>query len=518
MRIGARIAPKLQALVGPTVGLSPDSSSYFGANRPNKLAVIWIQSNAVGDGEAAAYELVRPGITDPFAAVQLRRRVANNITLSGTPPNISWVSMGPHAVQPSTTFVGVNFPIGSAGIELSLARALEELDPGLWRILIMAVNGSSFHVVWNDSGRTVTFVSPSMLDQLEEQIDAAIVDWDANFALNIPLGGESDSGSAPAVAAWTTNHSFVIDRFKARYGPQLKTVIPVLSYHSNAGGSVSSIISRTHDLASTRTDVGLVNNNERSLNSGDSVHYDEAGYLGIGDDIVPVFRDLRDDVTPAHPRVTWGIPTAVNSSTNASPAIPAHQANDIILICHFSNGQNAYAAPSGGWASVTNSPQHDSGGGANARVSVFWLRATSSATPTPTVNDVASNGGSLAVCAVIRGCKATGNPFITSAGAVAASGTALSMPTVDTTGTNNCLILALAAVTYNATSVAQARGATNASLTKVAEEFDVFSTTSSAGGVVLSGVKATGGAVDAFTTTLSNAGTHAKLTIAFAPP
>lgn len=492
----------------PYLGGPDDKIVLAGGGR--KAWLQFLQSNSMGPGDSAAMAALRAGVADPLPAVPFSRRSAGNIT---TP--INWIAEAADDLQPRTQFVSVNFPVGSAGIELSLGRALEALEPGQWCGIQVSINGSGIEDEWDNPGYPAA--PPALLDQLITEIDAQLAAMGATLELVVPMGGESDSGESPDQTNFQAHlQSILITTLRALYGP-FKIVIPALSYHSNAGGSVSTVINRTHQFALANVDVAVVNTNEETFQV-DNVHYSDASFLSIGDRVAAAYEDLRDGVVPANPRVVaWGVPVVGNSSSGVSPVPPTHQADDILILCHFGNGQNAYDTPAG-WAHVTNSPQHDAGSGANARLTVWWLRAVDGATATPTVTDKASDGGKLAVIGVIRGCKTAGNPFVASAGSTAASGAPVAFPTVDTTGTANCLILNFLAATYNAASVAQARGAANASLANVLEEIDVFSTTSSAGGVVLSGEKAAGGAVAASTTTLSNAATQAKLTVAFAPP
>mgnify|MGYP001578591736 FL=1 len=233
--------------VGLRSGL--DADGFFQQGATKKAALIFLQSNALGPGTGVAQEAIEVGISNDYPNVKITRRSANNI---GPPP--TFVAEGPEDLQPATVFVGVNFPIDHAGIELKLGRALDALDPNEWGIIIMAINGSGLHDEWNNPAYPGGGELP-LLTQLVNEIDARLVAMDAYLELVVPIGLESDSGESPDVTSVRTNfESVVVQRLGNRYGPFF-TVIPRLSHHSAAGGSIPTAIAGTFDFANANARI-----------------------------------------------------------------------------------------------------------------------------------------------------------------------------------------------------------------------------------------------------------------------
>lgn len=211
--------------------------------------------------------------------------------------------------------------------------------------------------------------------------------------------------------------------------------------------------------------------------------------------------------------------SAVGTSAQAvSPAWPAHQAGDIGLLVLSSMGGNAHTlSVPAGFAEVTNSPQWASGVNANARLHVWWCRATSAAMATPTVADSALDDAKIAVIATFRGCKATGNPWDVTAGdATGVASTSVTIPGATTTGGSR-LVVAICAHKIDS-AAAQFSAWASADLASFVEIVDVSMLTGAGGGLGLAaGSKVASGAYSAMTATLAAASTQARLSLALSP-
>ena len=229
---------------------------------------------------------------------------------------------------------------------------------------------------------------------------------------------------------------------------------------------------------------------------------------GSGGDIVPSF-------------------VAAGSTTSGIGSVSVHYPSGIgvddimLLLVETSGADGAPVAPTG-WTEVTNSPSTDTSGTSaqQTRISVFWRRYVGD------VQDILAvflGGVSLSdagdhQCAVIlgfRNCYLLGNPWdVTAASNAGLATTAVSCPTVTTTGTNR-LVLAIASTSIDASSTTEFSGWTNANLTGITEVVDFTSTSGNGGGIGAAyGFKATAGATGATTATAVNNERHAYITIA----
>lgn len=192
--------------------------------------------------------------------------------------------------------------------------------------------------------------------------------------------------------------------------------------------------------------------------------------------------------------------------------LPSHQADDIFLLFVESNSTDTPAAPSGGWAAVTNSPQNDTG----TKLSVFWLRAASGSETNPTILDPGDH--SIAAAVRVRGCKTTGNPWNITKGSVAGSGTTTVTVTGDTTTVNGCLIVCgVSTATDTNTGLSNSNWA-NAALSGITQIINDSDTAGDGGGlIVMYGTQATAGAVGNTTATLSGASRQGHMMIALEP-
>lgn len=225
---------------------------------------------------------------------------------------------------------------------------------------------------------------------------------------------------------------------------------------------------------------------------------------GSGGDIIPSF-------------VAAG--TTKNGIGSVTMSYPAGLAtNDVMILLQETLGSDAAPAAPSSWAQITNSPSADS---TFTRISAFWRRYNSSDITDilagilggPTLSDAGDHQN--AVIVAFRNCYQTGNPWdVTAASAAGAAGTALSAPTVTTSGTNR-LILAIATSNNDLALTAEFSAWTNAALTGIAEIVDFTTTAGTGGGIGAAyGFKATAGATGATTATAAHSARHAYLTIA----
>lgn len=192
--------------------------------------------------------------------------------------------------------------------------------------------------------------------------------------------------------------------------------------------------------------------------------------------------------------------------------LPAHQADDILLLVCETNVTGGLTAPSG-WAHVTNSPKAQ---GSNVTsLSVFWLRAASSSETDPQVPAAADHQVGFAFNA--RGVINSGNPWdFTPVASGNASGSAMSATGGTTTVADTLVIVcsgnATDTASDNYTSVA------NGTLAGFSVLNQSFTTDGNGGGVmVATGTLAAAGATGTTTATITTAGATANIVLALVP-
>lgn len=127
-----------------------------------------------------------------------------------------------------------------------------------------------------------------------------------------------------------------------------------------------------------------------------------------------------------------------NAAINFTPAMPSHQANDILFVSApqmASSGVGPVTA-TGGWAEIAKRA-------AGMRGTWFWKRAVDGSTAGPTITSD-QNADIYAVTYVIRGCVESGTPYEdpTTAGANVGSTPAASSE-ITTTGVNRLVLCSL---------------------------------------------------------------------------
>lgn len=216
--------------------------------------------------------------------------------------------------------------------------------------------------------------------------------------------------------------------------------------------------------------------------------------------------------TPIIPSVLATGNAASVLGANASLAVPgAYATNDLVYVFIECLQTETISTPAG-YTQITDSPQTAAG----CKLQVFRKRLSGIATPGSGEANVPLAGHTnhvLGIAVVVRNAQATGTPEDVTAGGIAASSTAVSIPGDTTTQPNTLVLAACAAGTDIGT--AQFSAWANADLAGVAEVADAFTTDGGGGGVgVASGTKAAAGAYGATTATLAAASSQGLISFA----
>jgi len=216
-------------------------------------------------------------------------------------------------------------------------------------------------------------------------------------------------------------------------------------------------------------------------------------------------------------------PTYVDSGAKtegtvaASVALPTTKStNDILLLCvEEGNTVTGSITNAGGgtWTEVTNSPQSVGATTTFAGVRVFWSRydgAQTAPTWTPPANHFE------AVISGFAGCPTSGDPWDVTAGSTDSSGDTAFVASGPTTTVVDCLVVIVAVLaddspTFGATW-------TNANLASITNRVTFITAQGNDGSLsVVTGTKATTGAVGNSTNTLTGAVNGAAVVIALKP-
>jgi hypothetical protein len=210
---------------------------------------------------------------------------------------------------------------------------------------------------------------------------------------------------------------------------------------------------------------------------------------------------------------------SVTSGTGTiTPALPSGRAtNDILLLFIETANQAASITNQNGgtWAEVTNSPQGTgtAGGTSATRLTVFWSRYNGTQ-GNPTVSDSGNHTAGRIIA--IRGCPTSGNPWdVTAGGVESTSDTSGSIPGATTTVANTLVVAAIATSVPDSTSTAVFSSWANGNLTSITERVDNARSSGNGGAIgVVTGIKATAGAVGNTTVTCASSATKGMMSIA----
>lgn len=199
---------------------------------------------------------------------------------------------------------------------------------------------------------------------------------------------------------------------------------------------------------------------------------------------------------------------------NVTPAWPAHVAGDIGLLLIESGGWWAQLLALSGWQRVPGAPRRagQETQSSNVYLDVWWKRAASGAEAAPTVQFVRNR--LRAVILTVRGAAPSNRPFTAAEGDSEGVSTSVNAPSVTTTESNQLVMNIVANSTF--TNTAQGSGWANGALTSLTEVFDSNAAIGDGSGFsVVTGLKATPGAVGSTTGVLATSSNKAMVTIAF---
>jgi hypothetical protein len=210
---------------------------------------------------------------------------------------------------------------------------------------------------------------------------------------------------------------------------------------------------------------------------------------------------------------------SVTSGTGTiTPALPSGRATNDILLLFVETANQAVSITNqngGTWAEVTNSPQGTgtAGGTSATRLAVFWSRYNGTQ-GNPTVSDSGNHTAGRIIA--IRGCPTSGNPWDATAGGVeSTSDTSGSIPGATTTVANTLVVAAIATSLPDSTSTAVFSSWANGNLTSITERVDNARSSGNGGAIgVVTGIKATAGAIGNTTVTCASSATKGMMCIA----
>jgi hypothetical protein len=193
----------------------------------------------------------------------------------------------------------------------------------------------------------------------------------------------------------------------------------------------------------------------------------------------------------------------VASGVNAiSPGLPAGWPPDDIHVLVVETNNEPIAAMSG-WSNVGVGVQNVATGTVTS-LTIRWRRAVGG-DAAPSVPD--SGDHQIARIIGFSGCPTSGDPWdVTLFGSESVSDTTVSFPNITTT-TANCMVVHALSVGSPDSTTGQSSGAgTNANLTGLANRMNNQTSSGTGGGfAMITGLKATAGAVGATTTTITTA-------------
>lgn len=212
--------------------------------------------------------------------------------------------------------------------------------------------------------------------------------------------------------------------------------------------------------------------------------------------------------------------SVTQSSVNAISNInwpSGHQSGDLGILCVQTSAEAPGVNPPTGFTEVPTASPQSIGTAAtlgSVRLSVFYKIATSNAEAVVDVGD--SGDHQVTNLTVWRGVD-TSAPFDVNAGATAASSTAISAPSVTTTGADRLIVLLLGHAVDSTTN--PVGSVANANLANLTNRKTSQTNVGTGGGFsTYSGEKATAGAIGATTGTLTTASAQALVTLSLKPP
>lgn len=455
-----------------------------------KLVVIAGQSNAIGMLSAAAV-----GLDAAYPAVRWYYRHAKAAATTWFTEPGGWTDLMPR----TTVIDGIQFPAGTAGVELSLGRYLAENDPSsTWYLAAMGVDGSGLADEWLNPAFPAS--GGALLAQLKTFIADRISESGAELSAVVWIQGESDSTESPDNTNYATNLTTLIEtELRGSFGSSFKAIVHRLT-SKYSGGSSAIIRAAQEGFCVGKSNAQYTIADDLVLR--DAAHYDDASVVTLGQRIGAAV--LRSSM----PSPGWkavGVPSQVSSVTALTPSLPTFEDGDVAILVVAGIGTGVYATPAG-WTAI----RAELAGGTAAQIRTFY-RVLQLGDSAPTIADIASDDSKTALIFTLRG--PTGAPSVSYGASSAVAGTTITA-SGGTTSAANSLIVVLAAHEIDSAN-SQASAWTCSGLT-FDEQADASSTQGSGTGIAIAtAVKSTAGSFGSITSTLAASSTWAAVTMVF---
>lgn len=291
--IGCIISPS--PYVPTDGGFVPKGSFVAATNAPStvKEILFWGQSNAGGQDDYANITNAN-GYVDPLAAVQLSQYVTSNFT-----DPISFQIAGTRAAT------APRFPAGQVnfGPELSMARHLNRVQPGVWTVAKWGIYASGLEQHWLPSSTYPTSPAngPNLFTQAMNDASAQASAQHATVSALVWIQGENDAQNTTYASDYQANLTTFINTVRARY-PNLPVVIARIS-SAQTMPFTSTIAAAENTVCGSIGHCTIVNTDD--LTPLITVyHYNANNLVTLGDRIATaVLGQLA--ITDAYPTVAW---------------------------------------------------------------------------------------------------------------------------------------------------------------------------------------------------------------------
>lgn len=465
-------------------GINPLSA----APNTKKLGVVVGQSDAIGMYLAAGQ------YASPYSAVQWYYRHAKATATTWFTEPGGWT-----ALKPRTTVIdGIQFPAGTAGVELSLGRYLAANDPAsTWYLAGMGVDGSGLADEWLNASFPVG--GPALLQQLKDFITARIAESGAELTFIYWLHGQSDSTESPDNVNYLSNLNTLETELRALFGTAFKFIVHRLT-SKYSGGSSAAIRYAQEGFCVGKANAQFTIGDDLGLRV-DNTHLDDSAIVTLGERVGAAV--LRSMPSPGWKAV--GVPSHAAAASALTPSMPVFEPGDVAVLVVGGIGTGVYATPAG-WTPA----RAELAGGTAAQLRV-WYRVLQAGDVAPTFADIAGDDGKSAIIFTLRGVPTA--PTANYGANSATAGTTITAAG-GTTGAANSLIVWLVAHEVDSAN-SQVSDWTCSGLV-VDEQADASSTQGSGTGIaVATAVKAAAGSFDVTTATLAAASTWAAVTLVF---
>lgn len=249
--------PDTVALCGADAGADaaqPDASEQ------RRIVAIIGPSNADGLGNSTLV----PDYIDAYPAVTLKQRRAGGATNP-----IPWVDTSNAPLAPRC--LGPN----CFGVELSLGRALDAANPGLWSVTKLVIDGSGLNQHWRP-GATYPSGGTPLHTQLMTWLAESEAELSGKLAAVVIIQGERDALYAATSAAFQADQEAQIAAIQAVYPD---AIFLLNRLHAQTSPAYNSVVRAAQEA---QTGVTLVDIDDLSL-KGDLVHFTPATYITLGE-------------------------------------------------------------------------------------------------------------------------------------------------------------------------------------------------------------------------------------------